>query len=270
VTLRPRPRGITVRCDHPDVPADDSNLAVRAARELCRETGVSRGVAILITKRIPVARGLGGGSSNAAAVLVGLDRLWRLGLGPARLQPLARRLGADVPFFLVGGTALGLGRGDEVYPLRRQLRVPIVVVDPGRPISTPAVFARLRGRLTARENSNTIFRFVSRDLEGVESFPLLANDLERVALEEDPGLIPRARQIRRVLRDGGTRLTLLSGTGSSFFGVFGAAAAARRAAASLRAAGFEAFQARTLTLDQYRGIRARSLGQSHTGPGQTR
>jgi 4-diphosphocytidyl-2-C-methyl-D-erythritol kinase len=175
-----------------------------------------------------------------------------------------------VPFFLVGGTALGLGRGDEVYPLRRQLRVPIVVVDPGRPISTPAVFARLRGRLTARENSNTIFCFVSRDLEGVESFPLLANDLERAALEEDPALIPRARRIRRVLGEGGARLTLLSGTGSSFFGVFGAAAAARRAAASLRAAGFEAFQARTLTLDQYRGIRARSLGQSLTGPGQTR
>ena len=110
VTLKTRPRGITVRSDHPDVPADESNLAVRAARELCRETGVSRGVTILITKRIPVARGLGGGSSNAAAVLVGLDRLWRLGLGPAGLQPLARRLGADVPFFLVGGTALGLGR----------------------------------------------------------------------------------------------------------------------------------------------------------------
>ncbi len=270
MTLRPRRRGITVQTDHPDVPADESNLAVRAARELCQETGVSRGVAIRITKRIPVARGLGGGSSNAAAVLVGLDRLWRLGLGPAGLHPVARRLGADVPFFLVGGTALGLGRGDEVYPLRRQLRAPVVVVDPGRPISTPAVFARLPAGLTARENSNTIFRFVSRDLEGLESFSLLANDLERAALEEDPGLVPRARRIRRVLGDEGAQLALLSGTGSSFFGIFGAAAAARRAAVSLRAAGFEAFQARTLTLDQYRGIRARALGQSHSGPGQTR
>ena len=75
------------------------------------------------------SRGLGGGSSNAAAVLLGLDRLWRLGLGPAGLHPLAVRLGADVPFFLSGGTALGIGRGEEVYPLLAQVRAHVVVVD---------------------------------------------------------------------------------------------------------------------------------------------
>ena len=95
--------------------------------------GVKRGVEIEIRKRIPVGGGLGGGSSNAAAVLMGLDRMWRLGLGPDGLHRLARRLGADVPFFLLGGTALGLARGDEVYPLRRQLRAHVVVVDPGNP-----------------------------------------------------------------------------------------------------------------------------------------
>ena len=95
---------------------------MRAALLLQQHAGVRQGVEIAITKRIPVAGGLGGGSSNAAAVLMALDRLWRLGLGRDGLHPLARRLGADVPFFLLGGTALGLARGDEVYPLHRQVR----------------------------------------------------------------------------------------------------------------------------------------------------
>src|SRR5207237_58280 len=142
VVLSARPREVTLVCDHPEVPADATNLALRAARELKRFARVAAGAQIVLTKRIPVAGGLGGGSSNAATVLMGLDRLWALGLGPARLHPLARRLGADVPYFLIGGTALGLARGDEVYPLRRQVRAEVVVVDPERALSTAAVFRR--------------------------------------------------------------------------------------------------------------------------------
>ena len=93
IELRPAP-GITVRCDHPGVPADETNLAHRAAAALREAAGIDRGVAIAIRKRIPVAGGLGGGSSNAAAVLIGLDRMWRLGLGRPGLHPIAARLGA--------------------------------------------------------------------------------------------------------------------------------------------------------------------------------
>src|SRR5262249_38049336 len=149
---------------------------------------VQAGAEIRITKRIPVAAGLGGGSSNAAAVLLALDRLWGLGLGADGLQRLARRLGADVPFFLIGGPALALGRGDGVYPLRNQVRAPGGVADPGRPASTAAVYRRLDESLTPRENSYTIFRFVSRDLEGKAAFPALSNALEETALAEVPGL----------------------------------------------------------------------------------
>ncbi len=252
VVLRPQPRDVTVTCDHPGVPLDGTNLAVRAALELKRYARIESGVAIALTKRIPVAGGLGGGSSNAATVLLGLNRLWRLGLDVTVLHRLARRLGADVPFFLLGGTALGLGRGDEVYPLHHQVRGHVVVVDPGRPVSTAAVFRRLDAGLTARENSHTIFCFVSRDLEAKRAFASLSNDLERAALEEAPDLEGRVRRIRGVLIREGALLALLSGSGSSYFGLFDQARRARGAQAALSAEGIRAFRGRTLTLEQYR------------------
>ncbi len=260
VELRPHATTIEVRCDHPDVPTDHTNLAHRAADELRRFARVSKGVTITITKRIPVAGGLGGGSSNAAAVLMGLDRLWRLGLGPARLHPLARRLGADVPFFLMGGTALGLGRGDEVYPLLRQLQAHVVVVDPGRPLATAAVFRRLDQRLTPRENANNIFRFVSSQLDGQgEAFLGLSNDLERAALDEDPGLEALGRDIRGILVQEGALFVSLSGSGAAFFGVFSDAGGAQAARSALLARGFLAIRGRTLSLDRYRRMLSQPL-----------
>jgi len=221
VELRGGGADVRVECDHPAVPAGPENLAWRAATELRKYAKRKEGVRIRIEKRIPVAGGLGGGSSNAAAVLVGLDRLWRLGLGPAGLHPIARRLGADVPYFLVGGTALGLGRGDEVYPLWRQFSSHVVVVDPGRPLSTAAVFSRLDRGLTPRENGNRIFRFISRDLEGLgTAFPILANELEEAALEEAPDLADQVRHIRGILVREGAVSASLSGSGSSYFGLF--------------------------------------------------
>jgi 4-diphosphocytidyl-2-C-methyl-D-erythritol kinase len=265
LVLRRSRRELTLRCDHPDVPLDGSNLVLRAAEELRRFAGIRTGAAISLVKRIPVAGGLGGGSSNAAATLLGLDRLWRLGLGPSGLHPLARRLGADVPYFLVGGTALGLARGDEVYPLRRQVRADVVVVDPGRPLSTAAVFHRVDRSLTPRENSHTIFRFVTRDLEGLgDALGVLTNDLEQAALEEAPDLAAQVRRIRGILVKEGARLASLSGSGASYFGLFDDPRRARRAQAALAARGFRALRSRTLSLDQYRRRLARSLSLGAT------
>jgi 4-diphosphocytidyl-2-C-methyl-D-erythritol kinase len=258
LVLRPAAREIEVRCDHPLVPTDATNLAVRAAGDLRRYAGVDRGVTIEIRKRIPVGGGLGGGSSNAAAVLLGLDRLWGLGLGPAGLHGLARRLGADVPYFLCGGTALGLARGDEVYPLHRQLECHVVVVDPGIHVSTARVFARVDAGLTPRENSNSIFFFVSRELEGSGAFRLLVNDLEAAALEEAPALRERVSLIRTALVGAGARLSALSGSGASWFGLFDSARAARTACRALVGEGMRAHVARTLTLDGYRAAWSRS------------
>jgi len=261
IVLRPRPRAISVTCRHPLVPKDRTNLAARAAENLRRYAGVSGGVEIAITKRIPVGGGLGGGSSNAAAVLMGLDRMWRLGLGPVGLHPLARRLGADVPYFLLGGTALGLARGDEVYPLRRQLRAWVVLVDPGIPVSTAGVFSRVDTQLTPRENSTSIFHFVSRELEGVGRYRLLVNDLEEAALEEAPALREQVQRVRDVLRAEGAQLTALSGSGSSFFGLFDGVRAARRAGVVLDSHGYSARVVRTLSLEQYRRAWSPSRGR---------
>ena len=262
VTLEPRPREVTVECAHSGVPDDERNLAWRAADALRRFARVKAGVAIRIEKRIPVAGGLGGGSSNAAAVLLALKHLWRLDIGPDDLQRLATRLGADVPYFLVGGTALGLARGEEVYPLRRQVKAEVVLVDPQRPVSTAAVFARVDAGLTPRENSYTIFRFVSRDLEGAAAFRVLSNDLEQAALEEAPDLARTVGRIRGALVREGALLASLSGSGSSYFGVFDDPQRARRAHAALASQGFAVHRCRTLSLDQYRRTWSRALGYS--------
>jgi 4-diphosphocytidyl-2-C-methyl-D-erythritol kinase len=253
VELTSGPGEVRVRCDHPLVPDDERNLAKAAAEALRRHAGTTAGVHIRITKRIPVGGGLGGGSSDGAAVLLGLDRLWGLGLGPARLRPLAQRLGADVPFFLVGGTALGLARGDEVYPLERQVRAHVVLVDPGIPVSTAAVFRRLDARLTPRENSNTIIHFVSRDLEA-DAWGVLSNDLEQAALEEAPALAEQGRRIRGAMSREGARLAALSGSGSTYFGLFDDPRAARRAQKALAKEGFSALRVRTLSRDEYRRV----------------
>jgi 4-diphosphocytidyl-2-C-methyl-D-erythritol kinase len=265
--LRPRPSGVVVCCEDPRVPAGEENLAFRAAEALRRHAGLERGVEIQIRKRIPVGGGLGGGSSDAAAVLMALDRLWGLDLGPLGLSPLARRLGADVPYFLTGGTALGLGRGDEVYTLWHQLRLHVVVACPDRPVSTAAVFARLDATLTPRENSLRIYRFVSSDLEAGRAFRILSNELEAAALQEAPDLAERVMRIRGILVREGALLASLTGSGSSYFGLFDDPRRARRARAALIGAGFTTHFGRTLSRNQYSRIWSRSIAAASPARG---
>ncbi|GAA4352348.1 4-(cytidine 5'-diphospho)-2-C-methyl-D-erythritol kinase [Microbacterium rhizosphaerae] len=125
------------------VPLDDRNLAVRAARMLAAETGYPGGVHLEIRKGVPVAGGMGGGSADAAAALVACDALWGTGLPSADLHALAARLGADVPFALLGGTAVGTGRGDELSPALARGRFDWVIVTSGEGLSTPDVYREL-------------------------------------------------------------------------------------------------------------------------------
>ncbi|MBA8815778.1 4-diphosphocytidyl-2-C-methyl-D-erythritol kinase [Microbacterium halimionae] len=125
------------------VPLDESNLAVRAARLLASTTGYSGGVHLTIHKAVPVAGGMGGGSADAAGALVACDALWGTGLAMSELHELAAELGADVPFSLLGGTAIGTGRGDELSPALARGRFEWVLVSNSRGLSTPAVYQAL-------------------------------------------------------------------------------------------------------------------------------
>ena len=129
--------------DASHLPCDDTNLAIRAARLLAERTGYQGGVALTVLKRVPVAGGMGGGSADAAATLVACDELWGTGLGRSRLLPLAAELGADVPFALEGGTAVGTGRGDELSPALAKGAFHWVLALSGAGLSTPVVYNAL-------------------------------------------------------------------------------------------------------------------------------
>ena len=149
-------KGITVSCEHPGVPPDSRNLAYRAAHLLSDSVGGMEGIAIDIHKRIPVAAGLAGGSANAAAVLYGINELLELGLAQETLMQFGAQLGADVPFCLHGGAALGLGIGDQLTRLPALSDVPLLLLNPGIEISTAAVFKKLNFSLTTREKKGII------------------------------------------------------------------------------------------------------------------
>jgi 4-diphosphocytidyl-2-C-methyl-D-erythritol kinase len=134
---------VTGSVDVAGVPLDARNLAVRAAQLVANEAGIDAGVHLRIVKGVPVAGGMGGGSADAAAALVACDALWGTGISPIRLRELAAELGADVPFALTGGTAIGLGRGDDLSPALARGRFDWVIVTSEDGLSTPAVFAAL-------------------------------------------------------------------------------------------------------------------------------
>ena len=200
------------------------NLVTRAARltlEAARKTGR---VEMQLKKRIPMGAGLGGGSSDAAAVLLALPVLAGLRLPAATLMQLARELGSDVPFFLLGGAAVGIGRGTELFPLPDRPAQPGILVSPAIHVSTPEAYRRLSARLTTESIENKIFSFQSEAWDGGVSSGA-ANDFETVVFEQYPEI---AALKQRLVRAGASR-AMMTGSGSAVFGIFGAAEHATRA-----------------------------------------
>ncbi|PKI90549.1 4-(cytidine 5'-diphospho)-2-C-methyl-D-erythritol kinase [Actinomycetales bacterium SN12] len=180
------------------VPLDDRNLAMRAAKLLAQTAGVDAGVHLRIRKGVPVAGGMGGGSADAAAALVACDALWGTELGAHRLHALAARLGADVPFALHGGTAIGAGRGDELTPALARGRFDWVLVLSEQGLSTPEVYGRL-DQLRAQEGAVADDPPMSLDVplpvlhalrsgDARDLAPVLLNDLEAAAVIDRPDL----------------------------------------------------------------------------------
>jgi len=242
--------GITLTCDESALSTGRDNLVWRAADALCDELNLRRelrrrgGLRIHLRKRIPMGAGLGGGSSDAAATLIGLLRLTKKKLPPARLVEIGRSLGADVPFFFFGGRALGISRGDEIYPLPDLPRRWLVVVYPrGIAVNTREAFGWARRRLTKTPEATKLISFCA--LCWSPQWAGLENDFEGPVF----GRHPRLRNIKRGLLQRGAAEAALAGSGSAVFGVFPNPAQARRAAR--RFPGDQVFVVETLSRARY-------------------
>jgi 4-diphosphocytidyl-2-C-methyl-D-erythritol kinase len=201
------------------------NLVYRAIHQLGREIGLHIGVRAMLTKRIPVGRGLGGGSSDAAAALLGLLRLTGKRIEAARLLEIASGLGADVSFFLHGGRALGIGRGDEIYPLPDAPRRHLLVVSPQEiAVPTKDAYQWLSEELTNSAAPSKLMRFCA--LCWSPQGGALSNDFEAAVFPR----YPRLAAIKRELLQQGAAEASLAGSGSAVFGVYQHPAKARRAA----------------------------------------
>jgi len=241
IVLDPTSADISLTCSDPALPVDDGNLALRAARRFFEALGRSGGVAIHLTKRIPVAAGLGGGSSNAASVLLGLNHLNGAPLSLDRLIAIGKSLGADVPFFLFQSPALASGIGDRLEAFAGIPPLAALVVSPSFAVSTRMVYQNLNLRLTNPQKRPTRTHF--KKTAFTPGFHLY-NDLEAVTLAWHPELAA----IKNLLTGRGALGSLMSGSGPSVFGLFPDLEAACKAADTLpRDRGWRLFCAGLLT-----------------------
>jgi 4-diphosphocytidyl-2-C-methyl-D-erythritol kinase len=205
---------------------------MKAARLLRREGGVNAGASLRLEKRIPIAAGLGGGSSDAAAALLGLNQLWNVRLPYNRLVELAATLGSDVPFFLgAEAFAVGRGRGEQCSPLPSSLRLAHVVVTPLERLATADIYAGAQISLTAGKPSISIIQHALSNGSLGELAGGLWNDLEPEAIRRCPVI----STIQASLREQGCLGVLVSGSGSSVFGLFASGEQAQEAASRIRA-----------------------------------
>lgn len=289
-------RGIEIvcRCDDPRVPLDSSNTCYRMAALVMQALGAEGRVTIEIEKRLPVQGGMGAASSNAVATMIALERVLakqrarrpsaRKGLSVAERLEMAAQVGSDLPLFVIGGTVLGVGRGEEVYPLADLKTMPVVVVTPEIGVSTPRAFGRwdalkedaktptAQNQLTQSGSSDRMFAVgcaLSAWLSGnpdtgapaatlIKSGGRVGNlsDLVRAGIENDFERVvfsefPELRDMKRALERAGASYASLSGSGSTLYGLFGSTDEAAKAAERLRKQGLRAAATRTLTRREY-------------------
>jgi len=206
-------QGITLECEGLQVPEDMSNLVYQAARSFLSRTGIQKGIYIKLIKNIPVAAGMGGGSSDAAATLLTLNELWSRPLSLSDLHDLAIQLGADVPFFLYSRPSLAKGIGEILEPLEEWPKYWYVIVTPPLKVSTSWVFNHLKLKLTTYEYDN-IIAVLRSDHFAISR--ILENDLEKVTAES----FPIIEKIKKCLIDAGAEGAIMTGSGPSVFGVF--------------------------------------------------
>jgi 4-diphosphocytidyl-2-C-methyl-D-erythritol kinase len=257
LTCRARRGAFAITCRNPHVPTDESNLVWKAARALWKAAGYSgepRDTTVRLEKQIPMQAGLGGGSADGAAALLALARLWAGGVDAQLLRDLAADLGADVPFFLWGGTALGLGRGEEIYPLVDLPRHHAMLVMPTFGVSTAEAYSWYdEERASGFRIGDELGRgFGARDLQVLPvPWPSRAaqmiNDLEGPVARRHPEIV----QVKLQLRQAGAVGASMSGSGSAIYGLFRTRAGAHAAAQTVKRPGWRILLTRTLSRTEY-------------------
>ena len=242
--------GIQLWCEDRSVPADKTNLVWRAAAALRERYSIRRGVKIRLEKRIPAEAGLGGGSSDAAATLIALALLWENEISGDDLALVAEGLGSDVPFFLHGGTARATGRGEVVESLEDLPPKHLLVIKPNASISTAKAYGMLnRAALTSSDSKPILLRSQASDSSASIDLNSLYNDFEPVVFQ----LEPEIERAKVALLQSGARAAMLSGSGSSVFGIFENQDAQERAIQAIELeAGWRAFPCKTVGRDRYR------------------
>lgn len=206
--------GLTIKCPGSDLPDDERNIVYRAAKAYLSRTSYEKGVAISIKKKIPVAAGLGGGSSNAATTLIALNEMLGNGLSKGDLIKIGKELGADVPFFLFGKTAWAFGVGDILQAAENIPPLWFLLINPGIAVSTKVIYESLNLGLTKDTINYSIPRFQIKT--GNSLIEGLKNDLEGVTLN----LHPQLNQLKKDLLRCGAWGALMSGSGPTVFGIF--------------------------------------------------
>lgn len=207
---------ILIRSDNLQVPTDHNNLCYKAARLIQQATGIREGIEIEIHKRIPIGSGLGGGSSNAAAILKGLRQLWQFQIDAEDLQKLALKVGADVPFFLDGGTALATGIGEKLTSLVLPFNFQCLLIYPNIEISSTWAYKNFNFVLTKTKKSIKLSKIFSQQLPVWDLKNLISNDLEEVVFQHYPLL----SKMKQLLYCNGAFFASMSGSGSTIYGLF--------------------------------------------------
>ena len=246
-----RPDGkVTLVCDDPRIPTDETNLIIKAAVALKEKLETPLGAQIKLTKRIPAQGGLGGASANAAVTLIGLNGLWRAPFLSHHWKHLAAQFGADVPFFMYGGRMVATGIGASLLAVQEGPRQPLIIITPKARISTPAAYAALKAGSLTTVDAMPILSSSFERLNQCDSsqWPEPHNDFERVIFEIEPE-IARAKN---ALLEAGVRSALLTGSGSSVFGIVDDEAMRDRVLDNLKCeAGWQVFPCQTLSRVEY-------------------
>ena len=240
---------INLVCDDPEIPVDDNNLIVKAARALQAHLNSKLGADIKLTKRIPTQAGLGGASSNAAVTLTSLNVLWDGRTTARNFMRISSELGSDVPFFLMGGEVIARGTGtDFSWPPERP-KQHLIIVTPNAKVSTANAYAALNAPSLTTSDAASILSSSLADLFSAGSGQVpLHNDFEGVIFE----LEPEIKRAKEALWNAGARGALLAGSGSSVFGIFNDKAARDQALGNLRSeAGWRVFSCHTLSRSEY-------------------